>query len=155
MRWSKSSRPFVTTEFNVLDYNRTDLYGHLLGMFDRLGVLSTLDVTVSQLLDFLVDVDLAYNDTPYHSFYHAADVVSILYFAMTHLEAKSYLTQMEIAVLFVAAVCHDVGHVSFKSQRSQFVYAHCYIFGNSLGSITTTKSRQRASMPFATITNQF
>ncbi|CEI87824.1 hypothetical protein RMCBS344292_02232 [Rhizopus microsporus] len=115
LRWSKSSRPFVTTEFNVLDYNRTDLYGHLLGMFDRLGVLSTLDVTVSQLLDFLVDVDLAYNDTPYHSFYHAADVVSILYFAMTHLEAKSYLTQMEIAVLFVAAVCHDVGHPGFNN----------------------------------------
>ena len=101
-----------TTEFNVLDFNSTeDLYGYLLGMLDRLGVFDTLDMTASQCLDFLIDVDNTYNNTPYHSFFHATDVVVVLYYILNDLKARRYLTNMEIATLFISAICHDAGHV--------------------------------------------
>jgi hypothetical protein len=108
---SRSSVP--TTELNVLDASSTEeLYGYLLGMFDKLQVLDTLNITTSKFLDFLIDVEKKYYDTPYHSFYHAADVVVVLYYIIVDLKAKKYLSNLEIATLFISAICHDAGHVS-------------------------------------------
>ncbi|KAG1042526.1 hypothetical protein G6F43_011893 [Rhizopus delemar] len=105
----------MTEELNVLDYRRTDLYGHLLGIFTKLNILSTLNITASQLLDFLIDVDVSYHPTPYHSFYHAADIVVILYYMLNELDAKHYLTNKQIAVLMISAICHDIGHPGFNN----------------------------------------
>lgn len=103
----------LATELNVLDFSCTeDLYGFILGMFDKLRVFDTLNITTSQFLDFLIDVDKTYNDTPYHSFFHATDVVVVLYYILMDLKAKRYLTDLEIATLFVSTICHDAGHVS-------------------------------------------
>jgi hypothetical protein len=100
-----------TSEIHVLDCKIIDLYGYLLGMFTKLDVLDTLNITTSQLLDFLADVQNTYQDTPYHSFYHATDVVVVLYYILVDLKAKKYLTNLEVSVLIVAAICHDAGHV--------------------------------------------
>ncbi|CAO3702812.1 unnamed protein product [Rhizopus stolonifer] len=129
LRWLRSNRSFVTSEFNVLDCSRTDLYGHLLGMFAKLDILTTLNITPSQLLDFLIDLDRAYHSTPYHSFYHAVDIVTVLYFTITELDARTCFTNKEIAILFIAAVCHDVGHPGFNNNfqiRTQSELAQRY-----------------------------
>lgn len=81
-------------------------------MFAKLGVLSALDITPSTLLDFLIDVDTTYLNAPYHSFYHAVDIVTVLYYILTELEADQYLSNLDIAALLIAALCHDAGHVS-------------------------------------------
>lgn len=99
-------------EVNVLDCAMTDLYGYLLGVFSRLGVLDTLQISTCQFLDFLIDIQRTYQNTPYHSFYHAADVVIVLYYIVLDLKAKKYFSDKEIAILFIAAICHDAGHVS-------------------------------------------
>lgn len=99
-------------DLNVLDASCTeDLYGYLLGIFSKLKILDTLHMSTSQLLDFLIDVENTYHDTPYHSFYHATDVVIVLFYIITTLQAKRYLTDLEIATLFISAICHDAGHV--------------------------------------------
>ncbi len=102
----------MDSDFNVLDLQRTDLYGHLLGIFAKLDVFTTLDISPSQMLDFLIDVDATYLDAPYHSFYHAVDIVTVLYYILTELEAEQYLSRLDIAALLLAALCHDAGHVS-------------------------------------------
>ena len=99
-------------QLNVLDYGRTDIYGHLLGMFDALDVIDALGTTPSQLLDFFIDVDTTYLNAPYHSFYHAVDIVTMLYYMLLELDAERYLSKLDIAVLLLAALCHDAGHVS-------------------------------------------
>ena len=88
-------------------------------MFAKLGVLSALDITPSTLLDFFIDVDTTYLNAPYHSFYHAVDIVTVLYYILTELEADQYLSNLDIAALLIAALCHDAGHVSIRngSQR--------------------------------------
>lgn len=112
---SSASYITPTTEIHVLDSKITDLYGYLLGMFATLNVLDTLHITPSQLLDFLIDVQNSYHDTPYHSFYHATDVIIVLYYILVDLKAKKYLTDLEVSVLIFAAICHDGGHVNLNN----------------------------------------
>lgn len=115
-------------DFNVLDYGRTDVYGHLLGIFARLHVLDAINVTPSQLLDFFIDVDTTYLNAPYHSFYHAVDIVTVLYFMLHDLNAAQYLSDLDIATLLLAALCHDAGHVSINFRSSFYAFYYCHIF---------------------------
>ncbi|KAI7859904.1 hypothetical protein BDC45DRAFT_563936 [Circinella umbellata] len=114
IRW-QNRRPTVNLHLNVLEYKRTDLYGHLLGMFIQLDITKAMDITPSQLLDFFIDVDTTYLNAPYHSFYHAVDIVTMLYYMLVELEAEQYLSRLEIAVLLLAALCHDAGHPGYNN----------------------------------------
>ncbi|KAI7864802.1 hypothetical protein BDF14DRAFT_1883956 [Spinellus fusiger] len=105
----------ITPNFSVLDYDRTFIYGHLLGLFAKLNIGPTLGVSSSQLLDFILEVDSEYHTLPYHTFYHAADVVTMLYYMLIDLKAAEYLTPMNIINLMIAALCHDTGHNGYSN----------------------------------------
>lgn len=114
----------------MLSSSRTDLYAHVLSLFVRLNVHKTFDLNLSQLLDFLIDVQDKYTDAPYHTFYHAADIVTMLYYLCHDLNADMYLTESDKSILMVAALCHDIGHVSNKPFALVHVVetkAHFYI----------------------------
>lgn len=65
------------------------------------------------MLDFLIDVAGKYTtEASYHTFYHAADIVTVLCYLCHDLNADKYLTDMDVTFLMVAALCHDAGHVS-------------------------------------------
>ncbi|KAL7309608.1 hypothetical protein PS15m_010469 [Mucor circinelloides] len=117
LRWMTEQDDINTNaiELNVLDCTMTDLYGYLLGIFSKLEVFDTFKISTCQLLDFLIDVQRTYQNTPYHSFYHAADVVIVLYYIMLDLKAKKYFSDKEIATLFIAAICHDAGHTGYNN----------------------------------------
>ncbi|KAI9319387.1 hypothetical protein BX666DRAFT_2133281, partial [Dichotomocladium elegans] len=116
LRWlDDKGRPSIDPAFNLLDYGRTEVYGHLLGIFSKLHVLDALKISPSDMLDFLIDVDATYLDAPYHSFYHAVDIVTVLYFILTDLEADQYLCALDIAALLIAALCHDAGHPGYNN----------------------------------------
>ncbi|KAI8344129.1 hypothetical protein BC941DRAFT_342193 [Chlamydoabsidia padenii] len=115
VRWLDNKGPKITPEWHVLELSRTDLYGHLLGVFAHLKVFDTLQITPSQLLDFLVDVDTAYLHTPYHSFYHAADIVMMLYYILVELDGLKYLQPTQVPPLLIAALCHDMGHPGYNN----------------------------------------
>jgi hypothetical protein len=102
----------ISLKLNVLSNNRTDLYAHILSLFVRSNVHKVLNLTLSQLLDFLVDVADKYTEAPYHTFYHAVDIVTVLYYLCHDLNADMYLTDLDKSILMVAALCHDIGHVS-------------------------------------------
>ncbi|KAF7722786.1 High affinity cAMP-specific and IBMX-insensitive 3',5'-cyclic phosphodiesterase 9A [Apophysomyces ossiformis] len=115
VRWLDNKGRRISPELNVLDLSRTDVYGHLLGLFADLNVYDTLRTTPSQVLDFLIDVDAAYLDAPYHSFYHAADIVIMLYYLLYEMGAMRYLSDLDVATLLLAALCHDVGHPGYNN----------------------------------------
>ncbi|KAI8372690.1 uncharacterized protein BYT42DRAFT_500532 [Radiomyces spectabilis] len=114
VRWLDNKGPRVTLDTNVLDLSRTDTYAHLLGIFKRLNVFETTGVTPSEMLDFFIDIDANYLDSPYHSFYHAVDIVTMLYHILTDLPRR-YLSPLDIAALLLAALCHDVGHPGYNN----------------------------------------
>ncbi|SAL97330.1 hypothetical protein [Absidia glauca] len=115
LRWLDYKESNVGIDFNVLDLGRADIYGHLLGVFTRLGCIDTLNITHSDLLDFFIDVDSAYLNAPYHSFYHAVDIVLMIYYMLTDLDAKSYIPASDITALLIAALCHDIGHPGYNN----------------------------------------
>ncbi|KAG1053361.1 hypothetical protein G6F43_004556 [Rhizopus delemar] len=63
-----------------------------------------------------MDVEKGYNNNPYHSFYHAVDVVMVLCYLLESCELSRYLTSTETAILFIAALCHDIGHPGKNNQ---------------------------------------
>ncbi|KAI7852505.1 hypothetical protein BDC45DRAFT_466054 [Circinella umbellata] len=111
LKISDPKEPYTySLEFTLLDKPRAVIYGMLLGYAERLGVYRTLDITPSEFLDFLIDVDLGYHVNPYHSFYHAADVAIVIYHMLFQFDVLSYLSRIDVAALFIAALCHDIGH---------------------------------------------
>ncbi|KAI7877388.1 HD-domain/PDEase-like protein [Lichtheimia hyalospora FSU 10163] len=102
-------------ESTVLDKQRHTIYGTLLGCADRLGVFSTMLITPSEFLDFIIEVDHGYLSNPYHSFYHGADVAFMIYHVISSLEAERYLSRIDIVALYIAALCHDLGHPGFNN----------------------------------------
>lgn len=89
-----------------------EIYGYILGMFVKFELVECLGVTQDELLDFIIDVDRGYLATFYHSFYHAADVTSVLYHMLQDMQASQYLSKPDMAALLLAGLCHDIGHVS-------------------------------------------
>ncbi|KAJ2783318.1 hypothetical protein H4R18_001764 [Coemansia javaensis] len=97
-------------DFDPWRYSRAEKQGILLAVFKALNVLTVLDLSASDMLDFCLDVEALYNDVPYHSFNHAVDVVVKLYYMLHHLRAAAYLASYDIAALLISALCHDCGH---------------------------------------------
>ncbi|CAO3693967.1 unnamed protein product [Rhizopus microsporus] len=96
--------------FTVLDKSRAELYGYILGFSERLGLCDSIGVTPSEFLDFLIDVDHGYLPNAYHSFYHAVDVAIVLYQMVCQYDVANYLSRIDLAALFIAGLCHDIGH---------------------------------------------
>ncbi|ORX97647.1 HD-domain/PDEase-like protein [Basidiobolus meristosporus CBS 931.73] len=97
-------------DFNVWKWTRPELYGIIVGVFSQLGLLHVLGVSQSQLLDFIVDIDRGYLDSPYHSFLHAADVFIVGYNLINYSHVRSYLIDLDLIALLIGALCHDIGH---------------------------------------------
>jgi len=53
---------------------------------------------------------ILYYDNQYHNFRHAFDVYQMLYSFLTLTNATQYLTAMDIFIMIVADMCHDVDH---------------------------------------------
>ena len=75
------------------------------------GLLSEFTITPIVFLKFVDAVCGHYNDVPYHSCLHGADVMQGLH-AMMHQSPKTLETLPRTVILaaLVAAFCHDVGH---------------------------------------------
>lgn len=98
-------------DFKVWEWSTPQLYGLVLGMFVKTGVV-TDPQTLSSLLLFIIDVANGYKDNPYHSFLHAVDVTYIVHWILDDLGLREELafTTIEIVALLVAALTHDVLH---------------------------------------------
>ncbi|CAH1763321.1 3513_t:CDS:2 [Entrophospora sp. SA101] len=96
--------------FNVWDWSMPELYGIVLGMLVKLNLSGCLQIQASEMLDFIIDVEKGYFTTDYHSFYHAVDVVAMLYYMLVDLGAAKHLTPLDSICLMIAGLCHDIGH---------------------------------------------
>ncbi|KAJ2607720.1 hypothetical protein GGF44_006448, partial [Coemansia sp. RSA 1694] len=97
-------------QFNPWAHSRAEKQGILLSIFRATHVLTVLELSPSDMLDFCLDIESLYNDVPYHSFNHAVDVVVKLYYVLSDLQASAYLATYDIASLLIAGLCHDCGH---------------------------------------------
>ncbi|KAI8877662.1 HD-domain/PDEase-like protein [Backusella circina FSU 941] len=101
-----------------------DLYAHVLSLFVNMNVHTTFKIDISQLLDFILDASTYYYSVPYHSLRHAADVVTVLYYLCQSHQVVKYLTELDKALLMVAALCHDIGHPGLTNSYQKHAKTH-------------------------------
>jgi len=92
-----------------------EVQGHILVVFgsylsSQFTWIRRYHCNLHKFHNFLMSVQLAYNDVPYHSKIHAADVAhTMMHFCKTSVIATK-MTQLDQLAAFFAAVVHDVGH---------------------------------------------
>ncbi|KAI9104835.1 hypothetical protein DFS34DRAFT_215550 [Phlyctochytrium arcticum] len=98
-------------DFQVWEWSTPELYGLILGMFVKHGLVPNADV-LNHLFNFVVDLSGGYFDNPYHSFLHAADVAYMVYWIMADLKLSEELglSTVEFVALIIAALTHDILH---------------------------------------------
>ncbi|KAJ2228881.1 hypothetical protein IWW45_006430 [Coemansia sp. RSA 485] len=104
-KWSS-----IGISFDPWAYSRAEKQGILLSIFKTSNVLTVLELSPSDMLEFCLDIESLYKNVPYHSFNHALDVVVKLYYVLYDLQAAAYLASYDIASLLIAGLCHDAGH---------------------------------------------
>ncbi|TPX61911.1 hypothetical protein PhCBS80983_g00783 [Powellomyces hirtus] len=97
--------------FKVWDWTKPEMYGLLLGMFVKNGLVPN-SATLCGLLNFIIDIAEGYFDNPYHSFLHAVDVTYMVYWALVDLALAEELafSTIDFVALLIAALAHDVLH---------------------------------------------
>lgn len=122
--------PFDSMDYTVLDKSRAEIYGILVGLAERQELCSVLGISPSDFLDFVIDVDNGYLPNPYHSFYHAADVAIVLHLLLFNYGVSQHLTKTDMAALYIAGLCHDIGHVRPEKLKFGFYVQALSLFSS-------------------------
>jgi hypothetical protein len=80
---------------------------HLLHEWD---LVKTLKLDRMVLRNFLTFVEAQYNNVPYHTATHAADVLHATHFILSQCGAARALSALAIFTVLVSAMIHDAGH---------------------------------------------
>lgn len=87
------------------------LIGYTHTIFGELGLMRSFQIADARLHAFVEEASNRYNkDVPYHNFHHAWSVLHACYLTISTTAAIDSVTLEDTLALFVAAICHDVGH---------------------------------------------
>ena len=120
--------------FNVLDVEIPVLKVLTEQAFERLELVLCFKIPIEVLSNFISAVEKGYHGSnPYHNFYHAASVFQHVMIVHNTTQLSEVITVKERFALFVATLCHDIGHTGrtneFESQVKGFTINHTHIDG--------------------------
>lgn len=104
-----------TLNFNAQDQPDEDLVRMVFTNIINFGICETLNCSNEVMVKFLNEIRLLYTDNPYHNWNHACDVIQFLVYELKTIDKKELFTPLEIAGLFIAALCHDAGHDGYTN----------------------------------------
>lgn len=88
-------------------------------IFERFHLFTELEIQRDRFHEFLLVITLNYHDNPYHNLHHAVDVLQCCYYVLRlSMMLRRMFRPVDIMALFVAALCHDIGHPSFNNPFS-------------------------------------
>ncbi len=96
--------------FNVFEHTEDELLVLTRQMFIHLDMLTHFNIAADVLERFLLAVKQQYKPNPYHNWMHAVDVMQATFCFLTHFDGYKQLAHLDVLALFVAALCHDLGH---------------------------------------------
>nr|CAB3264744.1 high affinity cGMP-specific 3',5'-cyclic phosphodiesterase 9A-like [Phallusia mammillata] len=97
--------------FDVWKCKREELVSYIMLMFGDLGITNELDISYNKLKKWLVAVEQNYiTDVYFHNFRHAFCVTQMMYFMIHELKLMKYMTTLQLTILLVACICHDLDH---------------------------------------------
>uniref|UniRef100_A0A5S6Q3D5 Phosphodiesterase n=1 Tax=Trichuris muris TaxID=70415 RepID=A0A5S6Q3D5_TRIMR len=88
-----------------------DTHMACLSMFVDLGFVNAFRIKRRKMSRFLLSVEKAYRDVPYHNWYHAFTVAHFCYLILRNIPAvRKQLSDIDCLCLLVACLCHDIDH---------------------------------------------
>jgi len=101
--------PLLT--FNQFSYQEDELAGLARACFDKFGLLEEFRIEDSVFDAFVGAVRKQYNaENAYHNYRHAFDVTQMAYFFVTQTNVGEVLEPMDILLLLMSCLGHDVDH---------------------------------------------
>ena len=85
-------------------------------LFARTELLPFFKISEEKLANFIIFIREKYRDVPYHSFFHAFDVLQTVYhFMYDGGQVGKRMTKLSQLVVLVTALCHDVDHMGLNN----------------------------------------
>jgi hypothetical protein len=110
-------------DFDIFGIAESNAYvPFLLRIFDYVDAFSFLGIRKLKFASFLSEVVRGYEDDPsskivkyYHNRTHCLDVTQTVFSILYGMDGKSFLPQLEIIAVLMAALCHDLEHVGVNN----------------------------------------
>jgi len=119
---------FDTLEFDVMrvaelpkPFNTMPLATTTVAVLHRMNTVDQLKISWLPIVKFLMRVEEAYYDHPYHSSWHAADVVATMAYYISRGWFKKSLNPVHQLTALLAAASHDVGHDALNNKYHKLV----------------------------------
>jgi len=117
-----------TLEFDVMrvaelpkPFNALPLTTTTVVVLQRLKTVEHLKISWDPIVKFLMGIEEAYYDNPYHSSWHAADVVATMAYFIARGWFKKSLNPVHQLTGLLAAASHDVGHDALNNKYHRLV----------------------------------
>ncbi|SCN62894.1 3',5'-cyclic nucleotide phosphodiesterase, putative [Plasmodium chabaudi chabaudi] len=101
-------------DFNCLKYFKKEKYP----FFDvNLSVMCTINhnIPMDLIINFLAFVERQYNNVPYHNTMHATMVTHKFFCLTKKLGIFEHIDYKMKLVMFIAGICHDIGHPGYNN----------------------------------------
>jgi hypothetical protein len=131
-------------QFDVMEWDGIRSFQLIFRILKKFNVTDTCDIGSARLFSFLNRVRAAHRQIPFANWHHAIDVFQFTCVLVSAARADRVLSKLELAGLFFAALCHDLGHDGFQRLRD-FPAASAY------GQLFTSQSVLETEACWATL----
>lgn len=101
--------------FDIWQWEDSEMLYLLQQMFVDLKLVESFYIELPALQMFLYQVHISYNYTPYHNFRHCFCVTQMMYGLIWLCNIQDILDDIEILILMVSAICHDLDHPGYNN----------------------------------------
>ncbi|XP_064610450.1 high affinity cGMP-specific 3',5'-cyclic phosphodiesterase 9A-like isoform X1 [Liolophura sinensis] len=123
-KFLKMSRVQVTDEvseylrkptFDNWQWDDSEMLILLRQMFIDLDFIRKFNIELPVLHQWLYEVYKHYNQVPFHNFKHCFMVTQMMYGLTWLINLPSYMEDIDILILIVSAICHDLDHPGYNN----------------------------------------
>jgi len=100
----------ASRQFNIFSLTDSQKIETLIKIFKALQIVETLGITDIELARFFIELRNNYKNNPFHNWDHIIETTQFGYYCMNRGRFRKFFQPHEITAIFLAIVCHDIGH---------------------------------------------
>jgi hypothetical protein len=126
-------------QLNVFDWEGIGAFQLVFRIVKKFGLMEAFEIGNSQFFNFLDRVRSGHSQIPFPNWFHAIDVFQFVAVLLVTTHLDQLLSKIDMLGLFVAALCHDLGHDGFQRvQKASATSGHGQLF--ALQSVMETEA---------------